>query len=189
MEIKLQSVGRRQAHSYFQVLCDVRKQREDWAAGAVWEEQIEDCRQRQDYAGALRAVNETLKTLREGHKRPRLEMLRDELEKLAADQQERDAALKDGQAALDEQRYADARVLFERAARLGAAEAGELLRAARAGAKLQSAQRWWDEERQADNALLDLTDLARFAENNRYAESVAEEAGYLRQRIEKPKRA
>ncbi|HQE91277.1 MAG TPA: hypothetical protein PLH19_00190 [Anaerolineae bacterium] len=183
-EINLQVLDVDERNRYFQVLSDVRQQREDWAAGAVWEEQIEVCRQEQDYAGALRAVNETLKTLREGHKRPYLEMLRDELEKLAAGQQERDAALKEGQAALDAEKYAEARMLFEKAVRLGATEAGDLLRAARAGAKLQSAQRWWNEERQADNALLDLTDLERFAENNRYAESIAEEAGYLRQRIE-----
>ncbi|MBN2006329.1 MAG: hypothetical protein JXA21_23450 [Anaerolineae bacterium] len=184
-EINLQVLDVDERNRYFQVLEAVRTQREDWAAGAVWEEQIEICRQKQDYGGALKAVNKTLETLREGHKRPRLEMLRDELEKLVAEQQERDAALKDGQAALDEQRYAEARTLFEKAIRLGAADAGDLLRAARAGAKLQSARRWWDEDRQADNALMDLNELARFVEGNRYAEHIAEEAGYLRNRIEK----
>jgi len=186
-EINLQVLDVDERNRYFQVLSDVRQQREDWAADAVWEEQVEICIQKKDYVGALKAINKRLEILREGSKRPHLEMLRDELEKLAAEQQERDAALKDGQAALDAQRYAEARALFEKAIRLGAetVEVGDLVRAARAGTKLQSARHWWDDARDANNALLDLDDLVRLAENNRYAERIAEEADYLYQRIEK----
>jgi len=182
-EINLQVLDVDERNRYFQVLSDVRQQREDWEAGDEWEKQIEACQQKKDYLGALKAVTERLKTLREGKKRPHLESLRDELEKLAAGQQERDAALKEGQAALDAEKYTEARTLFEKAVRLGA-DAKDLLRAARAGVKLQSAQRW-DTEQQVDRALLDLNELKQHIENNPYAEHIAEEAGYLRQRIEK----
>ncbi|MBN2003179.1 MAG: hypothetical protein JXA21_07455 [Anaerolineae bacterium] len=183
-EINLRALDVDERNFYFQVLSDVRQQREDWAAGAVWEEQIEIRRQKKDYFGALKAVEKRLETLREGSKRPYLEMLRNEMEKLVTEQQERDATLKAGQVALDAQQYTEACRLFEKAVRLGTADARDLLRAARAGAALQSAQRW-DVEQDADKALMDLNELAQHVENNPYAEHIAEEASYLRQRIER----
>ncbi len=182
-EINLQVLDVGERNRYFQVLGEVRDQRETLIAGEVWEQKIEAYVQQQNYTGALMAIHKTLDAIHDAHKKVSLEMRRDEIEKLAQTQSEREAALKQGRDAFDAESYSEARQHFEKAGRLGA-DVAELLRAARAGAKLQSARRMWDEMHDSTSALADLDELAHFAEENPHAERIADDARYLRHRIE-----
>lgn len=182
-EINLQVLDVDERNRYFQVLNQVREQRESLAAVGLWEQQIEAYRQQQRYADALKALDKALEATREATKRVALETLRVEIEGLAEDQQALNNALKLGEDSFIAEQYNEARQHFEKAGRLGA-DVSDWIRAARAGAKFQRARQWWDESHNAENALMDLKELAHFAENNRYAERIAEDAGYLRNRIE-----
>lgn len=182
-EINLQVLDVDERNRYFQVLSDMRQQREDWAAVAVWEEQIEVCRKKQDYVGALNTLDKALETLRGGSKRPYLEMLRNELEKLATEQKEREELIKQGYDLLAEEKFVQAQKKFEQARRLGAS-VDDLLKTTRAGILLHNARRIWVEERDDKTALSHLETLFRFSEDNSYAKHIADEAQRLRTEIE-----
>lgn len=185
IDLQALDVEERQRHS--QLLDKVRELQEDLKAGAMWEAQVEAHLAEGRYEKALKALEEALKVTREASQRVALEEKRQDLEKLANKQRERDLLLKQGQALFNEQRYVEARQQLAKAGQLGA-DVGGYLDAARAGALLMSARRLWKEEQDAESALLDLEDLVPLTEDNPAAAEIGRAARRLRRKIERAQR-
>jgi len=183
-ELNLQVLDVEERNRYFQLLNEVREQKESLKLGALSEQQIETYIGRQQYEQALNVLDTALALARDANKRMALQTRRWELEPLAQSQQECALLLKHGESLFAEERYAEARQQLEKASSQGA-DVKDLLRAARAGVRLQSAKRMWEEKHDGESALADLEDLHGFTENNPRATAIADEARRLQRRIEK----
>lgn len=181
-KINLQLLDVDERNRYFSLLTEVRDQREALAAGAMWEEKIAGCLAEGNYQEALNALDEALAVTREAARIVDLKSRRNRIAQQAQEQAERAMLFAQGQALFAEGKYVEARAQFTQAQQKGT-EVTEWLNAARAGALLISARRMWEEERDGENALADLDELADIAEGNLHTDPITEEARRLRRKI------
>lgn len=181
-EINVQLLDVDERNRYFNLLTEVSNQREALAAGAMWEEKIAGYLAEGNYQEALNALDEALAVTREAARIVDLKSRRNRIAQHAQEQAERAMLFAQGQALFAEGKYIEARAQFTQAKQKGAEVAG-WLDAARAGALLISARRLWDEERDGENALADLDELADIAKDNLYTDPITEEARRLRRKI------
>ncbi len=182
-EINVQLLDVDERNRYFNLLTEVRDQREALAAGVMWEEKIAGYLAEGNYQEALNALDEALAVTREAARVVDLKSRRTRIAQQAQEQAERAMVFAQGQALFAEGKYVEARAQFTQAKQKGANVTG-WLDAARAGALLISARRMWDEEHDGENALADLDELADIAKDNLYTDPITEEARRLRRKIE-----
>jgi hypothetical protein len=182
-KINLQLLDVEERQPYYQILHELREQRELLGAGILWEQKIDEHFAAQDYEAALEAVDEALAATRQGEKRVALQTRRREIERLTQVQRERTRLLQEGKDHFTREDYVGAQQLLKKARELGE-DVKELLDAAQAGALLQSARKMW-EAGDSGNALLDLEELENSVKENAWSSDIATEARRLRQRIQK----
>ena len=171
----------RNAYTWF--VSQVAQQRDDLFAVNAWEQQAMTYLNQHRHVDALHALERALSAVRDVKKRVALETRRNEVERLAQAQQEREALVKQGVEQFDKEEYAQARQIFENAQRMGA-DVTEWLAAARAGTLLQNARRLWEESHDSEGTLTGLTTLAELVQGNSYARWIAEDAQFLQRRVE-----
>lgn len=149
----------------------------------LWEKRFEVCLKQQRYRDALNAMDRAIELTRKVTSHVELSLRRDEIARLVQTQQEREDALKAAIDLFDAGQYLQAQQAFDKAQNLGA-NTEKWVTATRAGVLLQHARRLWEEEKDTNNALLDLDELQRFVQGNDYATSIADEAYHLYHHIE-----
>lgn len=186
-EVDWERVPREEREAYYQLLDEVREQRETLRARDTWEAQVQEALAKEDYESARQALEKALAATREGEKRVALETRLEEVRRLADRQREREDAMRRGQDAFARKEYEEARTHFLRAAQLGALAEG-FLRAARAGALLVSARRSWEQRGDWESAQAEVEDALALAEGVPEAEEILREARRFQRTLEQKRK-